>query len=104
MTIEWKSEPTEVVSTLATAEDGIAMLPQPYVTVAQGSVEGLRIAIDLTEAWDALNNGSMLFTGVLLVRKGFRGEPSAGDRGLFERIRSLDGIRQREYRGRRAAH
>lgn len=71
VTIEWKSEPTEVVSTLATAEDGIAMLPQPYVTVAQGSVEGLRIAIDLTEAWDALNNGSMLFTGVLLVRKDF---------------------------------
>lgn len=71
VTIEWKSEPTEVVSTLATAEDGIAMLPQPYVTVAQGSVEGLRIAIDLTEAWDALDNGSMLFTGVLLVRKDF---------------------------------
>lgn len=71
VTIEWKSEPTEVVSTLAAAEGGIAMLPQPYVTVAQGSVEGLRIAVDLTEAWDALDNGSMLLTGVLLVRKAF---------------------------------
>ena len=71
VTIEWKSEPTEVVSTLASAEGGVAMLPQPYVTVAQGSVEGLRIAIDLTEEWDALDNGSMLLTGVLLVRKDF---------------------------------
>ena len=71
VTIEWKSEPTEVVSTLASAEGGVAMLPQPYVTVAQSSVEGLRIAIDLTEAWDALENGSMLLTGVLLVRKDF---------------------------------
>ena len=71
VTIEWKSEPTEVVSTLAAEEGGIAMLPQPYVTVAQGSVEGLRIAIDLTEAWDALENGSMLLTGVLVVRKDF---------------------------------
>ncbi len=71
VTIEWKSEPTEVVATLSSMEGGIAMLPQPYVTVAQGSVEGLRIAVDLTEAWDALDNGSMLLTGVLLVRKEF---------------------------------
>ena len=71
VTIEWKSEPTEVVSTLASAETGVAMLPQPYVTVAQGNVEGLHIAIDLTEAWDALDNGSQLLTGVLIVRRDF---------------------------------
>ncbi|MBE6935321.1 MAG: ABC transporter substrate-binding protein [Ruminococcaceae bacterium] len=71
VTIEWKSEPTEVVATLNSTEDGVAMLPQPFVTVAQGSVEGLRVAIDLTEAWDALDNGSMLLTGVLLVRREF---------------------------------
>ena len=71
VTIEWKSEPTEVVATLSSMEGGVAMLPQPYVTVAQGSVEGLRIALDLTEEWDALDNGSMLLTGVLLVRKDF---------------------------------
>ena len=71
VTIEWKSEPTEVVSTLAATDGGVAMLPQPFVTVAQGTVEGLRIAIDLTQAWDALENGSMLITGVLLVRRDF---------------------------------
>ncbi|MDD6275107.1 MAG: ABC transporter substrate-binding protein [Clostridiaceae bacterium] len=71
VTIEWKSEPTEVVSTLASTDGGVAMLPQPFVTVAQGTVEGLRIAVDLTQAWDALENGSMLITGVLLVRRDF---------------------------------
>lgn len=71
VTIEWKSEPTEVVSTLAATDGGVAMLPQPFVTVAQGTVEGLRIAVDLTQAWDALENGSMLITGVLLVRRDF---------------------------------
>ena len=71
VTIEWKSEPTEVVSTLAAADTGIAMLPQPFVTVAQGSVEGLHIAIDLTKAWDDLKNGSQLLTGVLVVRRDF---------------------------------
>lgn len=71
VTIEWKSEPTEVVAVLSAAEGGVAMLPQPFVTVAQGSVEGLRVAVDLTEAWDALDNGSQLITGVLAVRKEF---------------------------------
>ncbi|MDO5445005.1 MAG: ABC transporter substrate-binding protein [Eubacteriales bacterium] len=69
--IEFKSEPTEVVALLSQAESGIAMLPQPYVTVAQGSVEGLHIVIDLTDAWNKLDNGSMLITGVIVGRSDF---------------------------------
>lgn len=69
--IEFKSEPTEVVQLLAQADNGIAMLPQPYVTVAQGAVEGLHTVIDLTEAWNELDNGSMLITGVLAARADF---------------------------------
>lgn len=34
LTIEWKSEPSEVVATLNDQGAGIAMLPQPYVTAA----------------------------------------------------------------------
>jgi NitT/TauT family transport system substrate-binding protein len=71
ITIEWKTEPTEVVALLSGEKGGIAMMPQPYVTVAQGSVKNLRIAVDLTESWDKLNNGSTLITGVLIVRNEF---------------------------------
>ena len=71
LTVEWKTEATEVVAALQQAEDGIAMLPQPFVTVAQTSIEGLRIALDLTKEWDALDNGSTLITGVLVVRTEF---------------------------------
>jgi NitT/TauT family transport system substrate-binding protein len=71
VTIEWKSEPTEVVSILQAEDTGIAMLPQPYTTVAQNSVDGLHIVLDLTEAWDALDNGSTLVTGVLVARTDF---------------------------------
>ncbi len=69
--IEWKSEPTEVVSLLAKESGAVAMLPQPYVTVAQSQVQGLRVAIDLVSAWDDIGNGSMFMTGVLIVRKEF---------------------------------
>lgn len=71
LTIEWKSEPTEVVALLQEADSGVAMLPQPFVTVAQTQVEGLRIAVDLTKEWDNLQNGSMFITGVLVARSDF---------------------------------
>lgn len=69
--LEWKSEPAESVALLKNAESGVAMMPQPYVTIAQSQVEGLRIAIDLTEVWDELDNGSSLITGVVVVRRDF---------------------------------
>ncbi|MGN0989459.1 MAG: ABC transporter substrate-binding protein, partial [Eubacteriales bacterium] len=71
VTMEWKSEPTEVVALLSNAESGVAMLPQPFVTVAQNSVEGLDIALDLTEQWDAVDSDSRMVTGVLIARKDF---------------------------------
>lgn len=70
LTIEWKSEPTEAVAMLS-QQGGIAMLPQPYVTVAQGQVEGLKVALDLTREWNALDNGSTIVTGVIAVRSDF---------------------------------
>ena len=71
--IEWKSEHTEVVQTLAADATGqtVGLLPQPFVTVAGTQVEGLHIAVDLTKEWDALDNGSKLITGVMAVRKKF---------------------------------
>ena len=69
LTIEWKSEQSECVAALASGAANIAVMPQPYVTVAQGKVEGLRAAVSLTEAWDALDNGSAMLTGVVVARK-----------------------------------
>lgn len=71
VTVDWKSEPTEVVAALAAQDSGIAMLPQPFVTVAQTQVDGLRVALDLTKSWDELNNGSKFVTAGLIVRREF---------------------------------
>lgn len=70
VTIQWKSEPTEIVALLSQGE-GIAMLPQPFVTVAQTQIPDLRLAIDLNEAWASLDNGSLFLTGVLVGRREF---------------------------------
>lgn len=74
LTIEWKSEPTEIVAQMAAQDHVVAMMPQPYVTVAQEKFSDLAIAMDLTEQWDALGGESQLITAGLLVRKAFAEE------------------------------
>lgn len=69
--VEWKSEQSEVVAALSQGQYQIAMLPQPFVTSAMSQVDGLTIDIDLTQAWDELNNGSTMITGVMVARKDF---------------------------------
>lgn len=69
VTIDWKSEHSECVAALASGQATIALLPQPFVTVAQTKIEGLRMALDLTAEWDKLDNGSGLITGVIVARR-----------------------------------
>ena len=75
VTIEWKSEQAECLSALMAEENAIAMLPQPFVTTAQAQSENLRVALDLTEEWDALqadsDTPSTLVTGVVVARAAF---------------------------------
>ena len=72
VTIEYKSEATEVLAMLQSAGEGaVAVLPQPYVTAAQAQVEGLTVALDLTEEWNKIDPDSQLITGVLAVRSDY---------------------------------
>ena len=75
VTIEWKSEQAECLSALMAEENAIAMLPQPFVTTAQAQSENLRVALDLTEEWDALqadsDTPSTLVTGGVVARAAF---------------------------------
>lgn len=70
VTIEYKSEATEVVASLAQNAEAVAMLPQPYVTVAMNNNENLRIALDITKEWEAACDSTVV-TGVLVARKTF---------------------------------
>ena len=95
VTVEWKSEPTEVVAQMAQEEGAVAMLPQPFVTVAQGRVEGLRVALDLSAQWDGLDNGSRLVTAGLLVRREFaEAHPDAVAKFLEEYAASVDYVNE----------
>ncbi|MDE7297530.1 MAG: ABC transporter substrate-binding protein [Lachnospiraceae bacterium] len=78
VTIEYKSEATEVAAIMAESEDAVAMLPQPYVTVAMTQNEKLRIALDVAAEWEKYtDDGSSVVTGVVLVNKAFASENKA---------------------------
>ena len=93
VTIDWKSEHSECVAALASGQAAIALLPQPFVTVAQTKIEGLRMALDLTAEWDKLDNGSALITGVIVARRDVvEANPGAVDSFLQNYAASVEGV------------
>lgn len=75
VSIEYKSEAAEVAALLAESDNAVAMLPQPYVTVAMTQNDKLRIALDIAAEWEKLaEDGSSVVTGVVLINKAFAEE------------------------------
>ena len=70
VTLEYKSEPTEVAALLKEKPDAIGLLPQPFVTVAMAQNDTLKMVLDLTKEWDAVSgeDGGSLVTGVTICR------------------------------------
>ena len=64
----FKSSANEVATTLASGLADIALLPQPFVTVALSKNSNLRIALDLSEQYSNMTNGQQLITAVTVVR------------------------------------
>ena len=71
--IEYKSEHTEALAALLNDKSSLAVLPQPFATVASLKNKGLRPALDLTKEWDkaSKNAKSTMITGVVVVNKDF---------------------------------
>lgn len=94
VTVEWKSEPSEVVALLKAENGGIAMLPQPYVTAAAAQLgEGFRAAVSLSDEWDALDNGGRCVTAGVVVRTEFaEAHPEAVETFLAELASSVEWV------------
>lgn len=85
ITLEYKSEATEVAALLKENSDSIGLLPQPFVTAACMQNEELSVVLDINGEWEALNDGRGMVTGVTVVRKDFLKEhPEAVDLFLKE--------------------
>lgn len=82
------SEASEVAAAIAEKDNAIAMLPQPYVTVAGLQNEKLRVALDVTEEWEKTTADSTVVTGVLVARKSFVNENKVAFENLLTEYRA----------------
>lgn len=72
VTVEYKSEHSELAALLAAGQADLAVLPQPFVTSVLTQNPDVRIALNLTDEWDKVTeDGSKLTMGALVVRKDF---------------------------------
>ena len=69
--VQFKSESTEIAAALGNDPSQIAILPQPFVTVAMAQNQDLKVAFSLTDEWDAVSEDSRLLTGVTVVRNDY---------------------------------
>ena len=86
VTLEYKSEATEVASVLAEDPTAIGLLPQPFVTAACMQNDVLKVIFDLNEEWNKVQgeDGSSMVTGVTVVRKQFLEENEAAVKSFME--------------------
>ncbi len=70
VTVEYKGQHAELTTLMAAGKASVAVLPQPFVTAAQAKNPGIRVAIDLTQEWEAANNATLTM-GCVVVRNEF---------------------------------
>ncbi len=71
VTVEFKSEHTELAAALQSGTADLAVLPEPFVTTVLAGNDNLRVALNLNEEWEKVSDGSGMVTGVLVVRSEF---------------------------------
>ncbi len=70
VTVEYKSEHSDVASLIVAGEAEIALLPEPNVTSATVQNADVKVALDLTKEWEA-KYGTKLVQGCVIARKDF---------------------------------
>ena len=71
VTLDFRSEHTEISALLQAGYAQIALLPEPFATTTTLNVDNARFAVDLSQAWHAVEPNSNLVMGVLVGRRDF---------------------------------
>ncbi len=87
-------EPANVVAALAADPEAIAILPQPFATVAVQQNEALEMKFSLSEEWTRLmEDGSQLVTGVTVVRAAYlSNHPAAAAQFALDQAESVEAV------------
>lgn len=89
--ITYYTEHAEAATALSSAENAVAVLPQPFVTTVMNQDEGISIALDLTKEWEKVTDGAQLVMGSIIGRNEYiEANPEAVSAFLDEYAASTD--------------
>ncbi len=69
VTVEYRSEASEVAALLASTPGAVGVLPQPFATAVTAQNPDVRVAVGLADVWAEVSPDSAMVTGVLIVRR-----------------------------------
>ena len=86
--VEFLSEHSELAAKLASGDCKIAVLPEPFVTVATNKNSAVHTALSLTDLWVDAHPGSRLAQGCVVARKAFVEKNPEGVQAFLAAARS----------------
>lgn len=91
VTINYVAEGTALVPVWETNPDAVIIAPQPVASSILAKYQGSKIAVDLTDVWEQVGEGSALMQGCVVVRNDFLKEnPEAVEIFLKEYEASIE--------------
>jgi len=85
VTVEFRSEHTELAGLMAAGMAELALLPEPFASTAMARDEDIARKVDITAEWEKATGGVKLTTGCIVARTAFLEEnPAAVGKFLEE--------------------
>ena len=104
VTIEYKTESTELGALMAMGMAELCVLPEPYATTVLDRNEASRVALSLSDEWDAVQPEFGMLSGSVVVRTAFLEEnPDVVEAFLSDYRVSVDYINANAAEGGRLA-
>jgi NitT/TauT family transport system substrate-binding protein len=93
VTVEYKAEATELGTLIASGLAELCVLPEPYATTVLSKNESARVALSLSDEWDAVQPEFGMLSGTVVVRTAYLEEnPGAVEAFLTDYRASVDFI------------
>jgi NitT/TauT family transport system substrate-binding protein len=71
LTVTYKSEHSELATLMIAGDVKLAVVPEPFVTSIMAKKADVRIALNLTDEWNKVEQNATLSMGCIIVRKEF---------------------------------
>ncbi len=88
--VDYVSEHAEAIAQAVAGKYDLVLVPEPFVTSLLAQDAGFRVAINLTEAWEATGAGKLPMGGIAVRRAFAKEHPEAVEAFLAEYADSVD--------------